>query len=281
MMSSGYIEHFKSDSAAARLDARVKLVLVFCILALVFLWKSPIYLSLLVAAIIVFSLMGGIPFSYMRKLILITLPFGIILVLMHGFFNRWYGETVLLGPFPDWVPLLGGYVRLFKEGTLFGLGMAFRTYALMLAMPMVISTTDMNKLVLGLIDYKVPYKITFVFTMALRFAPLLLEELRAIRDAQALRGLDTKKMNIVKRVRVSAAMVVPLILGAMNKSTQLEIALQAKAFSGSDDRTYYHSIKMVPFDWIVGGIAIGGTLFLIVARIVWGIGGFEFISVYA
>ena len=281
MMSSGYIEHFSSDSAAARLDARVKLVLVFCILALVFLWKSPIYLGLLVVGIIIFSLMGGIPFSYMRKLILITLPFGIILVLMHGFFNRWYGETVLLGPLPDWVPWLGGHIKLYTEGTLFGLGMAFRTYALMLAMPMVISTTDMNKLVLGLIDYKVPYKITFVFTMALRFAPLLLEELRAIRDAQALRGLDTRKMNIVKRVRVSAAMVVPLILGAMNKSTQLEIALQAKAFSGSDDRTYYHSIKMVPFDWIVGGIAIAGTLFLIVARIVWGIGGFEFISVYA
>jgi energy-coupling factor transport system permease protein len=281
MMSSGYIEHFKSDSAAARLDARVKLVLIMCILVLVFVWKSPIYLGCLVLGIVVFSLMGGIPFSYLRKLILITLPFGIILILMHGFANRWYGETVIFGPLPEFIPLLGGHLRMYQEGTLFGLGMAFRTYALMLAMPMVISTTDMNKLVLGLIDYKVPYKITFVFTMALRFAPLLLEELRAIRDAQALRGLDTSKMTIVKRVRVSAAMVVPLILGAMNKSTQLEIALQAKAFSGSDDRTYYHSIKMVPFDWIVGGIAIFGTLFLVVARVAWGWGGFEFISVYA
>ena len=281
MMSSGFIEHFDSGSAVARLDSRVKLVLVFCILVLVFLWKSPIYLGILVLAIIIFSLMGGIPFPYMRRLILITLPFGIILVLMHGFFNRWFGETVLLGPLPDWFPFLAGRVKLYTEGTLFGLAMAFRTYALMLAMPMVISTTDINKLVLGLIDYKVPYRIIFVFTTALRFAPLLLEELRNIRDAQALRGLDPKQMNIIKRVRVSAAMVVPLILGAMNKSTQLEIALQAKAFSGSDDRTYYHSIKMLPFDWMVGGLAIGGTLFMVVARIVWGLGAFEFVSVFA
>lgn len=281
MMSSGYIEYFSSDSAVARLDARVKLVLVLCILVLVFLWKSPIYLGALVLAIIIFSIMGGIPFSYMKKLILITLPFGIILVLMHGFFNRWFGETVLLGPLPDWFPLLGGRVKLYLEGTLFGLAMAMRTYALMLAMPMVISTTDINKLVLGLIDYKVPYRIVFVFTTALRFAPLLLEEMRNIRDAQALRGLDPKQMNVVKRVRVSAALVVPLILGAMNKSTQLEIALQAKAFSGSDDRTYYHSINMVPFDWIVGGCAIGGTLFLVFARLLWGFGGFEFISVFS
>jgi energy-coupling factor transport system permease protein len=280
-MSTGFIEYFSSDSAAARLDARVKLVLVICILVLVFTWKSPIYLGLLALGIIVFSLMGGIPFSYLRKLILVTLPFGIILTLVHGFFNRWYGETAILGPLPDWIPLLGGMLTMYKEGTLFGLGMAFRTFSLMLAMPMVISTTDMNKLVLGLIDYRVPYKITFVFTMALRFAPLLIEELNAIRDAQALRGLDLKKMNLIKKIRVSASMLVPLILGAMNKSTQLEIALQAKAFSGSEDRTYYHSIKMVPFDWIVGGIAIAGTIFAIVARFVWGFGSFEFVSIFA
>jgi energy-coupling factor transport system permease protein len=244
-------------------------------------WNNPVHLGILVLSIIVLSLLGGISTGYLGKLFLITLPFGIILVLMHGFFNRWFGETAILGPVPESVPLLGGYLTMYKEGTLFGLAMAFRTYALMLAMPMVIATTDMNKLVLGLIDYKVPYKVTFVFTMALRFAPLLIEEMRAIRDAQALRGLDTKKMSIVRRVRVSAAMVVPLILGTMTKSTQLEIALQAKAFSGSNDRTYYHSIKMNTFDWAVGIIAIAGTVGFTIARIGWNIGGFDFISVYA
>ena len=281
MIASGYIKYFESDSPVARLDARIKLILVFCILILVLVWNNPVHLGILVVGIIALSLLGGITFSYLGRLMLITLPFGIILILMHGFFNRWFGETAILGPIPETIPLIGGWMTMYKEGTLFGLGMAFRTYALMLAMPMVISTTDMNKLVLGLIDYKVPYKVTFVFTMALRFAPLLLEELRAIRDAQALRGLDTSKMSIVRRVRVSTAMVVPLILGAMNKSTHLEIALQAKAFSGSDDRTYYHSIKMVPFDWVVGIVALGGTIALVIARFVWGFGAFEFISVYA
>lgn len=281
MLSSGYIDRFQSSSAIARLDARIKLLLVICILVLVFFWNNPLHLGLLVLGIVILSLLGGIPFPYLNKLILITLPFGIILVLMHAFFNRWFGETPLIGPVPATVPILGGRMTMYQEGTLFGLGMAFRTYALMLAMPMVISTTDMNKLVLGLIDYRVPYKITFVFTMALRFAPLLLEELRSIRDAQALRGLDTSKMSLVKRVRVLAAMVVPLILGTMTKSTQLEIALQAKAFSGSNDRTYLHSIEMRTFDWIVGGLALAATVGFVVARILWDFGGFQFISVYA
>jgi energy-coupling factor transport system permease protein len=281
MIASGYIEHFQSNSPIARLDARVKLIMVFSVLILVFAWNNPIHLGCLVLVIILLSLLGGVPLSYLWKLILISIPFGIILTLIHGFFNKWFGTTPLLGPVPEWVPLLGGHLTMFKEGTLFGLGMAFRTFALMLAIPMVISTTDMNKLVLGLIDYHVPYKITFVFTMALRFAPLLIEEMRAIQDAQRLRGLDTSKMKLARRVKVSAAMVVPLILGTMMKSTQLEIALQAKAFSGSNDRTYLHEIKMTHTDWLVGGLVVGGTILAVLLRIFYGFGGFTFISVYA
>jgi energy-coupling factor transport system permease protein len=281
MFTTGYVTRFQSDSFIAKLDARVKLIMVFAILILVFVWNDPIYLGFLVLSIIVLSLLGGIPWSYQWKLILIGMPFAIILLLIHGFLNKWFGLTPLFGPVPESVPLLGGRFTLYKEGTLFGLGMAFRTFALMLAVPMVISTTDMNKLVLGMIDFKVPYKITFVFTMALRFAPLLLEEMRAIQDAQRLRGLDTKKMSLPKKVRVAASMVVPLVLGTMTKSTQLEIALQAKAFSGSNDRTYLNEIKMRPSDWLVGGLVVGGTIAFIVLRIIYDIGQFQFISIYA
>jgi energy-coupling factor transport system permease protein len=281
MFTTGYVTRFQSNSFIARLDARVKLIMVFSILILVFVWNDPVYLGLLVLSIIILSLLGGIPWSYLWKLILIGMPFGIILLLMHGFLNTWFGTTPLLGPIPEWVPILGGRFTLYKEGTLFGLGMAFRTFALMLAVPMVISTTDMNKLVLGLIDFKVPYKITFVFTMALRFAPLLLEEMRAIQDAQRLRGLDTKKMSLPKKVKVSASMVVPLVLGTMTKSTQLEIALQAKAFSGSNDRTYLNEITMRASDWLVGGLVVAGTIAFIFLRIFYDVGGFQFISVYA
>lgn len=281
MFTTGYITQFQSNSFIAKIDARVKLLMILSVLILVFVWTNPIHLGLLVITIIALSLFGGIPWSYLWKLILVGLPFGIILMLIHGFFNRWFGTTPLIGPVPEWIPVLGGRMTLYQEGTFFGLGMAFRTFALMLAVPMVISTTDINKLVLGLIDFRVPYKITFVFTMALRFAPLLLEEMRAIQDAQRLRGLDTKKMSLPRRVKVGAAMIVPLILGTMMKSTQLEIALQARAFSGSNDRTYLNEITMRLSDWLICGLVVGGTILFILLRIFYGVGGFQYISTYA
>jgi energy-coupling factor transport system permease protein len=281
MLSSGFVDRFQSDSIVAKLDARVKLLMILAVLILVFIWDNPIHLAALVLAVIVLSLAGGVPFRYLWRLIIITLPLALILLLIHGFFNRWYGQTPLIGPVPQWVPVLGGRLTMYKEGSLYGLGMVLRTYALMLVVPMTITTTDMNKLTLGLIAYRVPYKITFVLTMALRFAPLLIEELRAMRDAQALRGLDPSQMNFVRRLKVSAAMIVPLILGTMTKSTQLEIALQAKAFSGSSDRTYLYEINMGSLDWVVAIFLIVTSVLAIILRIVANVGGFTFVSIYA
>jgi len=274
-MVTGYVTRFMSESAIARMDPRVKLLLVVCILALVFTWQNPVYLWSLVLVILVLSLAGGIPFSFMRRLILIVFPFAVILTLMHGFFNS-FGVTPIIGPPPEWVPLIGGKLALRLEGVIFGLGMAGRMYSLLLTIPLVISTTDMNKLTLALIKLNVPYKITFVISTALRFAPLLLEEVRAIIDAQKLRGLDIEKMNVIRRAKVYSRVAVPLIIGALNKSMQLEIALQAKAFSGSSDRTYLHTIEMTPFDWMVAVLAIAISLTALVLRIGWGYGSVIF-----
>ena len=211
----------------------------------------------------------------MRRLILIVLPFAVILTLMHGFFNS-FGVTPIIGPPPESWPIIGGKLALRLEGVIFGLGMAGRMYALLLTIPLVISTTDMNKLTLGLIKLNVPYKITFVISTALRFAPLLMEEVRSIIDAQKLRGLDIDKMNLIKRASVYSKVAVPLIIGALNKSMQLEIALQAKAFSGSSDRTYLHSIDMKTFDWIVTVMAITISIAGLVLRVAAGYGSLTF-----
>jgi len=274
-MVTGYVTRFSSQSAVARLDPRVKLLLIVCILVLVFTWSNPAYLWALVLLIVLLSVAGGIPLSFVLRLVLIVAPFATMLVLMHGFFNA-FGHTPIIGPPPAWVPVIGGKLALRLEGLIFGIGMAGRMYALLLTMPLVISTTDINKLVLALVKLNIPYKITFVISTAMRFAPLLLEEVRTIIDAQRLRGLEIEKMNLIRRAKVYSTVAVPLILGALNKSMQLEIALQARAFSGSGDRTYLHSIEMRPLDWLVTLIAVGGTILAVVLRATAGAGGLLF-----
>jgi energy-coupling factor transport system permease protein len=162
------------------------------------------------------------------------------------------GHEVLtpLFTFPESWPVIGGG-SMSVEGFLYGWGIIFKMLVLVLALPVAIFTTEVNNMIVGLVRARVPYKLVFIFSSTLRFFPLLFEEIQTIIEAQRLRGLAMEKMGPIKRVRVYGKVSVPLILGAMVKSQQLEVVLQSKAFTGSSDRTYLHESVLKTADWVV------------------------------
>ena len=131
--------------------------------------------------------------------------------------------------------------------------------------PLVIFTTPVDNMVTGLVRARVPYKIAFIFAATLRFFPLLLKDIGAIIDAQRLRGIALEKMSLLGRIRIYARVAVPLCLGAMVRSQQLEVVLQAKAFSGSADRTYLHEPRLRTADVLLmlssGAFVVGAFVF--------------------
>ena len=137
------------------------------------------------------------------------------------------------------------------EGFLYGWSVIFKTLVLVMVIPLAIFTTEVDNMIVGMVRAKVPYKLTFIFSSTLRFFPLLFEEIQTIIEAQRLRGLAMEKMDPLRRVRVYGRVAVPLILGAMVKSQQLEIVLQSKAFSGDPDRTYLHESILHRLDYVV------------------------------
>ena len=76
-----------------------------------------------------------------------------------------------------------------------------------------------------------------------RFVPLLFEEMEGIKEAQRLRGVDIDGIGLVRKLIAMARMLVPLVMICLNKAQLMEIALQAKAFTGSGDRTYLHPTR--------------------------------------
>jgi len=270
-MSAMYVEHVSRPSAFSRLDVRVKLFIVFLVSTLIFVWANVVYLAVMFLALLLVALASHIDPRYIRRLLLIMGPFLVILLLVHGLFNI-VGRTALLTA-PEWVPVLGG-VSLYWEGLVFGFAVFLRLLCPLLVMPLVVMTTDVNDLILGLVRLRVPYKVAFIFAVVLRFVPFLLGEIGAITEAQRLRGLALEKMGFFRRIPVFATLAVPLILGSLLKAQTLEVVLQSKAFSGSPDRTFVHDIRMRPTDYAV---LFSGILLLILAvfaRLYWGWGSF-------
>jgi energy-coupling factor transport system permease protein len=256
------------ESLFTRLDFRPKLFMIIVITTVALVWESPLMLATLAGCIIIACLLAGMRMSYLRLVVSVMIPFYILLLITHGFFNvdqvmaltgKTQDELNIILRFPDqWFLVGGGKMSL--EGFLYGINVICKTLALTMIIPLGIFTTEVDNMIVGMVKARVPYKIAFIFSSTLRFFPLLFQEIQNIIEAQRLRGLAMEKMGPIKRVSVYAKVAIPLILGAMVKSQQLEVVLQSKAFSGSSDRTYLHESILGKADYLLMAFF---TLFLV------------------
>jgi len=271
---------FEFGSAArhspfSSLDVRAKLAILATTLILAFSWESPVLSGTLACGVLLLWPLARLAGRDLKRLLFLMSPFLVIILLVHGVLNEVVGRTTLLGPVPTWVPLVGGRLRVTSEGLLYGLMVISRTLALILILPVVVLTTDPNALVVGLVRLKVPYTGAFVFSSALRFLPLVLAEAAALIEAQRLRGLALEKLGLWARGRAYARIAVPLVLGALIKSQQLEVVLQSKAFSGSAERTYLVPLELHTRDRVVIGTSVAVVLLALVLRFIYGVGAFR------
>jgi len=279
-MSMMKFQTVERDSFFSRLDFRPKLFMMATVTVVAFAWESPLLQFVMALIIIAACLLVGVKWNYIRTILLILLPFYLLLLLTHAFFNRDQVMALLdtdtltpLFTFPEnWWLIGGGSATM--EGLIYGFNVIFKTLTLTLIIPLGVFTTEVNNMIVGMVKARIPYKIAFIFSSTLRFFPLLIQEFNMIIEAQRLRGLAMEKMGPIKRVRVYAKVAVPLILGALVKSQQLEVVLQSKAFSGSADRTYLHESVLGWQDYAL--MAFFGVFFIaaFVLLFAYGIGTF-------
>jgi energy-coupling factor transport system permease protein len=258
-MSAIAFQTVERDSFFTRLDFRPKLVMMASITLVAFVWESPLLGGLLALAVTLACLAVGVKLSYIRTVILVMTPFYILLLLTQGFFagplitsltGLTEDQFTMLFTFPAGWPAVGG-AGMSLEGMKYALNIVFKTLTMTMVIPLGIFTTDVNTMVVGLVQAHIPYKLAFIFSSTLRFFPLLLGEIHSIIEAQRLRGLVFERMGPIRRARVYARVAVPLILGAMVKSQLLEVVLQSKAYSGSPDRTYLHESTLGTTDTLL------------------------------
>ena len=280
-MNEGQYSDLARDSLFAQIDVRAKLCLVASLTTITLVWDRPLYQAILSISVFLLCILGNVSSQYLKAIFRIMIPFYFILLITHGFFNIQYVKSLTgheslttLWQIPTGVWGIGG-ARLSQEGTLFGLNACLKTVVLTLLAPLLIFTTSVDSLIAGLVRARVPYKLAFILSATLRFFPMLLADVRSIVDAQRMRGLAVERMGLVGRLRVYARLAVPLILGAMTKSQQLEVVLQSKAFSGSRDRTYLHDSSLRTADYLIMIVCLIAAIAVVVLYAGWGVGRFQ------
>lgn len=245
-------QYYPVDSLIHRLDPRAKLL--STLLYLISLFVTGHYLGYLAAVLYIGCLiaLSRISLGYMFRGIRGIMFLMLFSVLLNLFMTQ--GEVVA----SFW------FFRITREGIVHAGKMALRLVLLLLGSSLLTYTTTPTGLTdgleqgLGFLKWvRIPvHEIAMIMTIALRFIPVLTEELDKIERAQMARGADFESGNLVRRIKSLIPVLVPLLISAFRRAGELATAMEARCYHGGEGRSRMKPLKFRRADYIFIGITI-------------------------
>lgn len=253
-------QYIPGNSIVHRLDPRTKIILTLAYMILLFALNNFYGYIFPAAFLILATLLSRIPVRYLVKglkplVLIIALTF-----VLNSFMVK--GRVIYeLGP-----------LDITYEGLSQGAFMAIRLILLITGTSILTLTTSPIALTDGIERLLSPFRkigvpaheLAMMMTIALRFIPTLLEETDKIMKAQMARGADFESGNLINRAKNMVPLLVPLFISAFRRADDLAMAMEARCYRGSENRTRLKELKMTSLDiatyavfvlFAIGGIA--------------------------
>ena len=245
-------QYYKADSVLHKLDARVKLLGTLLFVITLFFPKSLLSLGIATVFLAFTIKLSKVPFSMMirgvKPLFVIICFSAIINMISVG------GEVLIkLGP-----------VSITKQGLWMAFYLVIRLVYLVIGSSVMTFTTTPNQLTDGLEKgfrflkkVHIPvHEIAMMMSIALRFIPILTEELDKIMKAQMSRGVDFESGNILERGKKLIPVLVPLFIAAIRRASDLAMAMDARCYNGGEGKTRLHPLVYKKQDYAAYGIML-------------------------
>lgn len=161
-----------------------------------------------------------------RDALLLALPIGVASAALNLLIHP-EGVTTLavVGPF-----------RVTAEGARFAALTLARIAAVAAVVAAFARTTPPDLLVADLTRRGLPPRATFPVAAAAAALPAAAARVRAIADAQRMRGLDTEG-SVRRRLRGVVPVIIPALLGTLEEAESRTLALESRAFARPGPRT--------------------------------------------
>jgi energy-coupling factor transport system permease protein len=133
---------------------------------------------------------------------------------------------------------------------------------------MFFATTTSRELGLALEALRLPYRYAFSLSLAMSSLGLLEEELRAIYEAQAARGVLPSRLGwrrLLEQLRDLIALTVPAVMLATRRAWAVTEAAYARGFD-SPHRLPYHVLHFRWMDWSLVASSLAGMILLFLWR---------------
>ena len=237
-------QYYPVNSILHRLDPRVKLLGITVYIAAVFVIDN-IWGYIFLGAVLALSIAASkVPLKYMLR----GLKAVWVLVILAVIFNLFSGKGNILWEW--WI------FKLSDHGIFMAAFFALRLICVVLGTGLLTYTTTPTTLTNGLEKVFRPLKvihfpgheIAMMMSIALRFIPILAEEVNKIINAQLARGADFETGGIIRKAKGMIPILIPLFVSAFKRATDLATAMEARCYHGGDGRTKMHPLKYTSTD---------------------------------
>ena len=241
-------QYVKGDSILHRLDPRTKIFGMLAIMVALFFVNN--WIGLVYAAVVVFAVLfaSQVPLKFyirgvkpLRWILLFTAAIQIFLT---------PGEIIW-----QW-----DILHITTEGVRLAIFMCVRLVLLVMTTSVLTLTTTPIVLTDAVENLLSPFKrigvpaheLAMMMTIALRFIPLLADETEKIMAAQKARGAAFDEGGLMDRARALLPILVPLFLSAINRASELAMAMEARCYHGGEGRTRLHELHYENRDRVAG-----------------------------
>ena len=248
-MNTEMLSYIKKDSPIHKLTGATKLIcfLLWTIAAMIT-YDTRVLIGLFIAGIIVFKI-SKIKFEDVSFILYFILFFLLLNALLIFVFSPYQGVEIY-GSRTDLFHLIGPYT-VTKEQLFYELNVILKYFATIPMALLFILTTDPSEFAASLNKIGVSYKVAYTVSIALRYIPDVQRYYKDISFAQQARGIDlSSKEKLSKRIKNSAAILMPLIFSSLERIDKISLAMELRAFGNNKKRTWYNSRKFGKIDYI-------------------------------
>jgi len=237
-MSENTLQYIDNNSTFQRADALSKLAWVLVVVIFTFQFQSSEARGIMLGSLLVLAIIfARVPFTTILRASPLIFGIALLLGLFHLFVTPGGHVLFTVGP-----------LTATQEGLIKGSGYFFRLAIMVMASFMLIWTTDIRELMVGLVHLGVPYRYAFAIFMALRFLPIIQQEVDAVKAAHTIRGRASRSP-IRHRVRLWQRYLFTIIVNGLRKAENTALAIESRGFGVYPDRTYVKD-----FNWTMLGI---------------------------
>ena len=247
-------QFFPGNSIIHKLDPRIKILLTFFYIVIVFCADNFISFGVVACLAVFMIAVSKISIATILKSLKPILFIMVFTAVMNVFFTT--GETEL---FSFWK------LTVYKEGVLFAAMMVLRlvllitgTFVILTYTTSPVALTDaVERLTYPLSKIGVPtHEFAMMMSIALRFIPTLIEETDKIMSAQKARGANFETGSLLKRAKALIPILIPLFISSFRRADELASAMECRLYRGGEGRTRLKVLKLSARDFIVTALFV-------------------------